>query len=73
MGEDAATDAPHLIGPMAARDVFAGLGCLFQAVVILGYFASAWFFRSWVMLVAPFAGAGIVILWVIVRSRLDED
>lgn len=58
---------------MFARDVSSGLGCLFQAVVIVGYFLAAWAFHSWVMALAPFVGAGIIILWATIRSRFEGD
>ncbi len=32
-----------------------GLSCLFEDIVIAGYFLTAWLFHSWVMLLAPLA------------------
>jgi hypothetical protein len=58
---------------MSTRDVASGASCLFEALVVVGYFAVAWLIRSWVMLLAPFAIAGIVLVWAIIESRIDED
>jgi hypothetical protein len=55
------------------RNIGAGLSCLFEAIVIAGYFGVAWLVHSWIMLLAPFALAGAIAVWAVVRSRFDDD
>lgn len=57
---------------VSARDVGAGLGCLFQAVVMAGYYLAAFVLGSLVMAVAPIVLAVLVIIWTYIRVRLDE-
>lgn len=57
---------------MSGRDAAAGLGCLFDWVIVAAYFGAACLLRSWIMAVAPFALALVVIAWAYVWSRLDD-
>lgn len=45
---------------------------VFDLVVIVGYFATALFLGSWLMVAAPFVLAAVVVVVTIVRVRLDE-
>jgi hypothetical protein len=46
---------------------------VFDLVIIVGYFATAFFLGSLLMAAAPFVLAGIVIVVTIVRVRLGES
>ena len=54
-------------------NIAAAFSCLFEAIVIAGYFLVAWLLHSWVMVLVPFTIAGVVVVWAIVRSRFDDD
>lgn len=57
---------------MLGRDAAAGLGCLFEWVIIVAYFGAAFLLHSWIMAAAPFALALVVIAWAYIWSRLDD-
>ena len=53
------------------RAVGAGIACLFQLVVIGGYYLVAFVLGSVTMAVAPLVLAFLVIIWVVVQARLE--
>ena len=38
---------------MTFRNIASGFSCLFEAIVIAGYFAVAWLLHSWIMVSTP--------------------
>ena len=46
---------------------------LFDLVIIVGYFATAFVLGSWLMAVAPFVLALLVVTAALIRGRLDES
>ena len=54
-------------------NIASAFSCLFEAILIAGYFVVAWLLHSWVMVLIPFTIAGAAVAWAIIRRRFDDD